>query len=782
MTAGTGLSRELLKWLQSLDLSYSVKNVKRDFSNGYLIAEIFSRYYQQDVEMHSYDNGQALQRKLDNWAQLFKFFNKKGIKLDRDCINDVVHCKSNEAPVKLLSAIYKLLTGRDVLMPKALTEQLANPEVLPQFARPNASSLLNANIRESEMTTTLEDLEAAQARAKSLIDDHNSTVRQERAMESRYMGNTAYNSSTVQRVLRGPPKPVSQDIESTQVRFQEVKVRTVDRNIAQLRATRDQQMQGAFTGTPQGTPQSFSTGGLAPSDTSAAAPAVVGVDVLQLLSQRIVSDASLGLGGLGRGAQPFDLFLKHLPQLPVEAAAAVFGLQPAELDAVAAACAASPKQAWQLFHLILSLLAVCEHAPVFSAAVGLLCQVGMRLVAMDSQLADGLLRDFGLPRLLLLVKVAPAKQRELLQVIYAFSANTAEAHIGAIKAVQDGLGADGPAFALALTSLITLEVDFSDDLLDLYVYYCVIALGMPSCRLRAAALSMLPVVCSQNRELVVQMLPRLSVLAADPWWEIQAQLGKLYCALLAGASASSAEASSVASMLGGVLGCRSPAVATVALAEAAPLLSRWPALLSPFVSSLLSLPPQQRAALLAPNNQPVPVPATSCVLYDIRPLPMRWPPLLVANQLIASAKAQNSPYLESGHVQILSAIFNAPLSESESAAWQQWLLESKDYLYVALCDEDLCEKMSSVLLAIFDFLQDGALASSSTLLSSLRMIFNGDGNLCQNVALVFLNELFDRGMPFAGAVANLVGSFDNELRATALSQIVARVDAEFRAG
>eukprot|EP00965_Chrysotila_dentata_P205749 6183139-Pleurochrysis_carterae.AAC.5 len=65
-------------------------------------------------------------------------------------------------------------------MPKALTEQLANPEVLPQFARPNASSLLNANIRESEMTTTLEDLEAAQARAKSLIDDHNSTVRQVR--------------------------------------------------------------------------------------------------------------------------------------------------------------------------------------------------------------------------------------------------------------------------------------------------------------------------------------------------------------------------------------------------------------------------------------------------------------------------------------------------------------------------------------------------------------------------------------------------------------------------
>lgn len=96
-----------------MNLTYKITNPKRDLANGWLFAEILSRYYPEEVEMYQYDNGFKLEKKKNNWLHLQKYMAKKEMPIENSDWDPVMHAAPNAA-YELLKKFYVILTGREI--------------------------------------------------------------------------------------------------------------------------------------------------------------------------------------------------------------------------------------------------------------------------------------------------------------------------------------------------------------------------------------------------------------------------------------------------------------------------------------------------------------------------------------------------------------------------------------------------------------------------------------------------------------------------------------------
>lgn len=267
----SGLPREILKWLQSLDLSYSIKNVRRcecahifsdrvhetesvnshfwrapslnpdsliiplaratsDFANGFLAAEIFSRYFKGEIAMHSFDNGAATVKKTDNWAQLMKFFTRMGFPITQTMCDDVMNARPDAASA-LISVSYTILTQKAA--PTRPAAELVDAS--PAFARPTASQLVRDTMHALGAKVPV-DLKEKSSKAQTVVDQHNQQNRQEKMNDpSRFQ---AKRNTT--KLARVPARSIgSSESDGPQIQFvKEVSVKRIDDNVAQLRASK----------------------------------------------------------------------------------------------------------------------------------------------------------------------------------------------------------------------------------------------------------------------------------------------------------------------------------------------------------------------------------------------------------------------------------------------------------------------------------------------------------------------------------------------------------------
>lgn len=73
--------------------------------------EPMSNCAQEEVEMHSYSTGLSTRTKVDNWQQLLRFFQRKGIAIPEHLAEETIR-GTHGAASEILDLLYEQLTGK----------------------------------------------------------------------------------------------------------------------------------------------------------------------------------------------------------------------------------------------------------------------------------------------------------------------------------------------------------------------------------------------------------------------------------------------------------------------------------------------------------------------------------------------------------------------------------------------------------------------------------------------------------------------------------------------
>lgn len=145
--------------------------------------------------------------------------------------------------------------------------------------------------------------------------------------------------------------------------------------------------------------------------------------------------------------------------------------------------------------------------------------------------------------------------------------------------------------------------------------------------------------------------------------------------------------------------------------------------------------------------------------YKVYALPSYWDPINIINALIALIQDEKPDNLDRDHMDALYAAVCCGKGIKSSRAHVDVLLKSflevKDYLYVALCDEELCAHAVEILYVWIVFLGEPAVKTFPTLLNCLKMLYPAGPVSCQNNVLGLLKRWFDAGDATAQGVLQL---------------------------
>ena len=807
------LPREVLRWVQSLDLSYSVKNVKRDFSNGFLVAEIFSRYHQKYVTMHSYDNGQAMKNKKDNWNQLIKVFHRIGLPhLISETEAHYILCCEEGAAVRFVSKIYEVLTERQV----QTAAKKPTMGKVPNYSKETGTGKVKMAMKLSNLDEN-SDLRTITRVMSGVVLEHERSLTENR-------GSSYYSIQANSKKKRAPNKLEVLDEDTSRVRVKEIQVKQVDRNISHMRAAKEFGVAlspsrndiVAFNGpgTAPASPESYSriqTGSKEDitGDTSMYAPdplspskanqqvensnALLNGCISRVLGQHNHPNWSDEVDATYNLYSALDLILS-IPEIE-EIVIEVFKDIASSAALICDSCTYAPKQFWKVADVFIhSLTVVPVESSVFPSIVEAFDAIGRMCARKDPHASLSLFFDFVILKISHLIFENSSKRGYALRVLYSFSSQDVSSHFECIRKLKE-MTPNIQVFICCMSVLVGLETFFNEELFDEYTKYASIGLVDSSPTVRAASMYILAVLLPTpspiTGDFALALLPELTRISLEEtWWEVQAHLLALCVGLvgrfysqnqpLADEENEIAEKSLsiVRHLFSPKLSCRN--VKIVGLLKLTSLLKHFPDISSTFIAVLNSLSNSDRDSLLVPGASAIILPTSSGNMLVVDGVIDSSNAELLTSSVKELVAGNSLDRMTPCHLQIFSASLETFCARKEGAVlngfWDNVFNDLKDHIFVALCDPQSCNYACYVLscYTMFSSIKEQVL-SDPQLIKALKLLYGSGNKHCQKSYENMLRSLCESNESLVGNVMISIdlfrANFPQQFATSGLGQI-----------
>jgi len=353
----------------------------------------------------------------------------------------------------------------------------------------------------------------------------------------------------------------------------------------------------------------------------------------------------------------------------------------------------APTEYWKVWTLLRpGLVAYDESSPVFEALVFCLTRLGQSMREVDEAALQMIFLEMVVPQLSEILVSSAGKREYLCDLMLAYV--PLSSHLTLLRALKTHIP-DLAVYMLCLSH--TCRADelhnmLDEYLLDLYVYYGMIALTHSAPKVRVAGLVILSNLVEAGQVAAVwNLIPELHLLKNDPWWEVQAQLMVLCANMVRAGKPLEADGEDV---LVGVLESvfrpsQSKNILQVGLVAIVRCLREAPQLCGTYVKVLLSQPKALRTRLLHPGEGKIAyVMGPTSRLYEERGVADQMPKLLIAQAVLALVEEKGQTRLEVEECELL-CVCCENFQEDDVEGWIDFYAGFKLFLVVGLVDPAL---------------------------------------------------------------------------------------------